>query len=275
MNNFQLDIFNEINQIEEQKKAAKLNSIASDKQKGRLVAYDVGEKVGGSRKDIEELRRLFMKTPDQDILEEIEKEHAEVASTIVSKDLYFSWFSLEDCRNRGMEVHVAKSIESIIRLIAKRPPNNPVSRIKYMNTVKMVSELLRSTVTASDHEKVIRHLNGLIQVSRQHKYHLEDGDTKECWIYEMHKDFVQDKFDIDGLGRNFVKYFINSKSRRSVADKVREEFPDWDAVFQLSETKKTRAKSVPVWERAMPKEPTRKGPSVFVLFRYTKKQGGE
>lgn len=59
--------------FEETKKVEVINDIRSDIQVNRKVAYDVGEKIGGARKDLALLRKQFSEGKNIDVLSEIEK----------------------------------------------------------------------------------------------------------------------------------------------------------------------------------------------------------
>lgn len=271
MENTQLAIFEELQSMEQDKTTSSIKAIASDKQKNRVVAFDVGEKIGGSRKDIEELKRLFKSNPSLDLLEEIEEENISVAASIVSKDLFFSWFSLEDCRKRGMEVREAKSIESIIRRISKHPANDTVSRIKYLQTVQMVSDLLRSVVTREDFDAMIVYINHMLWAVRQLPVNVErvdmsDWENKKQYAQGYYNVlYVREHFDFDGLGYTFLTFFRSGKSRQKLYMTIQDKFPDWESVLGVQKKeRKPRGKATVVWERALPSEPTRIGHKIYI-----------
>lgn len=270
MENYQIAIFEELQQQEQFTKVQAAKSIASEKQKQRVVAFDVGEKIGGSRKDIEELKRLFIINPSADLLQEIEEESFVTAAKVVSKDLFFKWFSLEDCRKRGMEVREAKIIESLIRRIAKHPADDTISRIKYLNTVKMMSDLLRSVTTKEDYKMMFNYVVEMLWASRASMTPCEDKRFENLWQTKRINQsvlsiaFVQEKFDFIGLGDNFRNFFFSYSARQKLIVSIEKKYPSWDAVLNTTKATKKRATVKPVWVRETPKVPTRIGPNMII-----------
>ena len=272
-------------------KVAKTQSIVRDVrtngQQRRTVAFDVGEKIGGARKDLAQQREEFLLRPSVNLLHEIENSDVTTAAALTVRDTFFNWFSFEDCRERGVEPGVAKAMQLIINRIPKESKDTADDRRKYVNTMQFLSELLKTIKTKKEYSLFEYRVLSVIKAPSKRgaesieqaikQFVLSSDETEEqC---EQKKRLIQEQsaqlfmheleqsmalYDYKGPFKN---YFSNHQSRVSVLNNAFS-VNEWSELIPTAEVKKVAGKGgsrKPVWERILPENPARMGgPTVSI-----------
>lgn len=259
-----------------------VDDVRTVKQVNNKVSYDVGEKIGGARKDLEVQKQAFLNHPSVLLWKELEGRSATVAAEVMVRKTFFSWFSFEDCKERGVEPHVAKALELLINRIPKSSKDTPEDREKYMTTMTFLSDILKTVVTLKDfYNFETRIIEFFTPVSMMQRFE-EDFIAKEKEYQEAEDTVVKAKLELEmqmilarlhmielgktmalrAYGGPFLNYFITPSSRKSTlrnAFKVK----SYDALIPNNNSEKTRQpgrkKRAPVWERELPENPVRIG----------------
>ncbi|MDX1807859.1 MAG: LPD1 domain-containing protein, partial [Paenisporosarcina sp.] len=252
-----------------------------DKQTNNSVSYDVGEKIGGARKDLAQSRKEFLASPSIEKLENLENQDVQTAAEVIVRGTFFSWFTLEDCKERNLEPSVAKVLQLLIARIPKTSKDSPADRSQYMKACLFLSKAFQTVVTMDDFKLLDRRLMYMISIEGQcEQRHLDRiASFKESIIYEDEltnqnklKSRIQEfeailqtldlaaTMNIGKLGGSFYTYFTKSSSRRTVLENANQ-YKTWDDLLRKPDKKDGTVKQPrkPVWERALPAEPTRLG----------------
>lgn len=264
--------------VEEESQVADVRSM---KQKNRKVSYDVGEKVGGARKDIEEMRRRYLNKPSAEVIEEIAMLDEVAANDLVKKAPIFSWFSLEDCFNRQVHIDAAYGMFLFIRRIPKElNSESTLTRSTYMGVLLFLSELFKSVSTVNDFKKAFSRLRAMCIHVREHTYREKQLEAIRREIHEYlskSEDIEEMKLrEMDVLGElnaneignalglhhlgPITELLLTRKKIRAFNDSM-QKYKSWDHYFEEN-GKKTSQKGVTrksVWERQLPIEPKREG----------------
>lgn len=261
--------------------------VRTEKQKNHKVSYDVGEKIWGARKDLEEFKRLFLEKPDTEVLNQIAELDVVVADDLANKANVFSWFSMEDCSQRGVNIHAAYGMNLLIRRI---PTNSKgLVRNEYMDALIFVSDNLKEvrtikefsdtfhrfgTLVKCDSEKDFRERQ-LVRVRKMMDELLADeesfnesvmNDLQERGKIALGMLFLNEQnvnYNLDILG-NFSELLTSSKKLKTF-NKSLNKYTTWKQYFEEngSKTVQTGVERKPVWERELPVEPKRVGGREF------------
>ena len=242
--------------------------VRSDKQKGNNISYDIGEKIGGARKDLESYRSDFLAKPSISLLQEIEKMDVRTAADILNKKAFFSWFSLENCKEREMKPGIAKAIQLFINRIPKESDDFPEAREKYTRTLLILSAGLQGVQTEEDYYAFEKYIWALYSAERHAERITCVGELKyQERGYWMFKDLA------DGLAireksfkGSFWNYFHKPTSRATALNRVFFE-EDWDKVLPPTNSKKEAIKKPRkvAWERELPENPLREAGSALSI----------
>ncbi|MEK5071764.1 LPD1 domain-containing protein [Sporosarcina sp. FSL K6-1508] len=252
-------------------------------QVSRSVAFDVGEKIGGARKDLAKQREEFLARPSIWLLDEIEKTDVTTAAAVIIRNTFFNWFSFEDCRKRCVEPGVAKAMQLFINRIPKESKDTAEDRRKYVNTMKFLSDLLKTVLTRNDYLLFEHRVFTVISApSKDRCIPIVETIKKESelLLYEESEEqkikkimMIQEKtaslfmHDLDmsmalyDYKGPFTNYFSKHQSRVSVLKKAFS-VKNWNELIPISEVNKAVAKGgsrKPVWERILPESPNRTG----------------
>ena len=247
-----------------------VKDIRTEKQKGRTVSFDVGEKIGGARKDLESYRVNFLAKPSIGLLHELEKMDVRVAADVLKRPTFFSWFSLEDCRERGVKPGVAKAIQLFINRIPKESADSPEAREKYARTLMILSAALQGVHTQAEYYQFEKYIYALYSAEYQAKKVEFVGELKYreqgYWMLKDLADSLSIK-DKEFKGQ-FWNYFYKSKSRESALNKVFFE-ESWDKVLPpaISKEGTTKKPKQVAWERELPDNPMRDAGSSLVISK--------
>jgi len=110
------------------------------------IIYDVGEKIGGARKDM--YLNLWKRTITKDELALMEKNHMAVVKSVVKSNV-IAPIEAEDAMKR-MDVQAYYMYMAIKRRISKAPPDNPDARRDYIIAANRFNRVARKAKTADD-----------------------------------------------------------------------------------------------------------------------------
>ncbi|HCG4536216.1 hypothetical protein LG296_20795 (plasmid) [Ureibacillus chungkukjangi] len=285
--NVVVDLFEEINttELEEENELLAVADIRSEKQKGKKISYDAGEKIFGARKDLAEIRKQFLENPTSTLLNEIAEMDEFTADELASKSNVFAWFSMEDCHKRGVEVRAAYGISLIIRRI---PTNSKgLVRSEYMKAIEFISDCFKSILTFEQFsDTFLRFCNMAIEDFKKEFYEKRANklqvkaneiigndatninelidlrysilETAGC-LYLI--DNIKPDFYFDKLG-TLSELLTSYKKRKSFITSLFKKYSSWDSYFETNGKTAGSQKGVerkPIWERQLPVEPKRIG----------------
>lgn len=258
--------------------SAMANSMADDKhersnkQKNKKVAYDCGEKIYGSRKDLAAQRQSFISKPSVEVLREIEEADSNLADELVTKSLFFDWYSLEWARDNGLEVSAAKGLQLAIRRLPK--DSKGLDRICYFKAMEFISNEFKNVKTYNELYACIQRLAFTYNM-HTYKYrtvnrikHLEDKLTMETddeniqaissqlqlWTGHYYVGEMNNHYHLEILG-SFTELLNSVKKRVKFYDGI-SYLSKWDEVIKPKETKGTKSRER-AWTRELPETPER------------------
>lgn len=223
------------------KAAAKkgIKDIRTDVQKNRELAYDVGDKIGGARKD--EFEARFKETPTIENLAALEDESGAIAEKLVTKKNLLPPFDFEQEHKNGVALETAIMKKLIFDRIAPAPSaNTPEARKAYMvemdktyrhfagikdwdtmrHAIREFSDIARKGATDQIQyaERILSGNHGYTQVNTEYySKRLEDGKKAKAMM------------DFDALGDKFNNFFTDYKSREASIRTVNKNMKDgWD-----------------------------------------------
>lgn len=275
---------NQLSFFEETINQETIKDIRTEKQVNNQVSYDVGEKIGGARKDLAQSRKDFLAKPSVALLQGLEEKDVQTATELVVRSTFFSWFSLEDCRERGVEPKAAKALQLLIARIPKSSKDTPTERSQYMKALMFLADLLGSVYTLSDYkitEARISVMRTLGNYSEQRLLNLIASDEESIryedencvyreqllkrlmeWNGYLYLLDLTKEFNLAQLEGSFASYFKKPSSRKALLSNALQ-YESWEELLPpaANETSAGKAKGTrkPVWERALPNEPTRLG----------------
>lgn len=268
----------------------------------KVVAIDVGKKVGGARKDLAELKKRFLESQGNiDVLKEIEEQDDFLAGQLAEKKHVFSWFNDDACRANGVSVKAYYAMHLLIR----RLPTNAkgIHRMQYMEVLQFLSEEMKQVRELNHVGDLLRRLTHIFDMStsdrlvkyaeRQMLPYVEllklqqqgkDVSTAKLEIFKV--DYMvalgslhiaddiagSSPFYLKNLG-SFTGLLASSKKRISFMSSVSKKYSSWEHYDELTkkvedtkdgEEKKSRK---PVWERELPTEPKREGGPTIANFK--------
>ncbi|WP_163537333.1 LPD1 domain-containing protein [Gracilibacillus sp. YIM 98692] len=261
----------------------KSEDIRTDKQRNRRIAYDVGEKIRGSRKEEASLRKAFGEMQNNERLQQLEDISPQVAAEMVTRDLIFDNFSLKEEKEKGTEPVVARVKQLVIQRIGKVPQeDSPEGRAAYLRAALFYKETMESVLTFDDLKDKVYELRKTMNYegsNLQYAYeriqqadaYLRQLDAKENdklyerskrdkkqyteYIAKVHK---ANELPLRCLGKKFSNFFLQAKSANNTINNVMDKVQSWDDL--LTTKKRTqRKKTSRVWERELPERPNRIG----------------
>lgn len=242
--------------------------IRTDKQQSKRVAYDVGEKIGGARKDEAALKKAFEESQTLTNLANLESVSATLAAEVVQKKHLFI-FSLEHEQQKGTEPTVARLKQLLLQRIDTVPAvDSPAGRKKYLQAAKYYQEVMDSVRSFEEFKNVYRTLSKKIhheltpidylerKVKELEQKGSDDRELEDCrkLLNEMEE---AQHIPLHCLGEKFTNFFTKSKSANTTVRKVLESIQSWDDLNKSSKRKTTAKKSNDSWERPIPENPQR------------------
>ncbi|WP_374717768.1 LPD1 domain-containing protein [Neobacillus sp.] len=233
--NSQLSLF-EVNPV------VSVADIRTEQQSSKKFAYDVGEKIGNSRKDIAALRKAFEENQSATLLSEIEEFSTILAAEIINKNELFKSFTLEKEKEKGTEPSAARAKQLLIQRVDHKPKvDSKESRQQFMKAAQYLLAMLEPVKTMFEFYRVLSDIGTLLRNERNQSIK-ETNHAKEIGL-----SILGDKFC------NFFRKESSFKSTLTNALKIN----SWDEL--LSKKEKKRGSRMPVWERTLPERPDRIG----------------
>lgn len=260
--------------------------VRTEKQVNNKVSYDVGEKIGGARKDLAARKKAFLDIPSLEALQELEDESVQAAAELVSRNTFFSWFSIESCQQKGIEAQAAKALQLLIHRIDKVPADSKQDRENYTSACLFVSEQLRNVTTLQEFQNAEWRIKRLILSEGMNKDYVTRTikSIEEQLSYETNEKIIQslqnhlnskkqtlelmhkaDSLNLSVLGTSFCNFFLSASSRKSAYQAIYtvDSYDD----LQKKSTHRGGKKTNPVWERKLPERPDRKGGKIISISK--------
>lgn len=137
--------------------------IRTEKQFGKRIAYDVGEKIAGSRKDEMVLKQAFEESQTLSNLNDLESVSPSLAAELVTKKQIFT-FSLEREKEQGTEPAVARIKQLLLQRIDSTPSvDSAESRKNYLQAAKYYEEMMNPVRTFEEFKQTYRVISKKIQ----------------------------------------------------------------------------------------------------------------
>ena len=182
-----------------QEEAAAVEDIRSEAQRTRQTAYDVGEKIGGVKKDIAALRMSFEEEPTQQGLSEIEERSPEVAQLVCTKKNILVPVDYQRDFDNGVEANVSALKELIYARIAPKPlKDTPEERALYLSAIKNLQRSLEPVKTVKEMREAINGLGDRMKLETE--YHLAE---QRRYLDYARKEYEREpnKWDLEGAKR--------------------------------------------------------------------------
>ncbi|MFD1609829.1 LPD1 domain-containing protein [Oceanobacillus luteolus] len=265
----------------------KTKDIRSEAQANRKVAYDVGEKVGGSRKDEAALRKAFEESHTENNLKELESLSAVTAAEMITKTELFKHFSLEDEKERGTEPVVARIKQLLIQRIDKIPANDSAeSRQQFLRAANFIQFELEYIFTLDELVEWVYEIRSHMRYEKLdpsyvknrigYAEHILKSNSDEEEKAKAKKDLraykkqlknieIASKTPLRVLGKSFTNFFINASSANATINNVEKKVKSWEDLLSPKKAIKKRTANKPVWEREFPERPDRYGGRVSMI----------
>ncbi len=156
------------------------------KEEGKKYYEDVGEKIGGAKKDIWAAKLATMN------LEDIEKD-AKEAYEMVTKDNILGKFDFNFYREQGYSSQATQLIKELYTSIAPRPQDNPEARQAYVQYLHDIQDALRNARSVQDCANSLAELVELKRgvpafqekIAARKKYHYYSKPTAQNEMYNV------------------------------------------------------------------------------------------
>ncbi|RHW35940.1 hypothetical protein D1B31_17760 [Neobacillus notoginsengisoli] len=254
--------------------------IRTEQQASNKIAYDVGEKIGGARKDMAALRKAFEENNSASLLEEIESFSSALAVEVVTKNNLFKGFSLEQERENEVEPAVARAKQLLIQRIDASPADDSKDgRLKFMKAAQHLLALMEPVKTLDEFYTLINEIAGLLRNERTNLAYyentfetlktelgcLEKGSeewkqkyNKALWTKKTLNDTKKaQEIGLRSLGEKFINFFRNKASYTSTLTNALK-VTTWEELLSKKKKKQPSTRK-PVWERNLPDRPDRIG----------------
>lgn len=260
-----------------------IEDIRTEQQTAKKVAYDVGVKIGGARKDLIKLRKAFEENQSATILNEIEELSTVLAAEIINKNELFKGFSLEREKENGTEPSVARAKQLLIQRVITTPVvDSKESRMQFMKAaqyllsllepIKTIDELYPVLQTVSDHlykekfktsfyERELESILSVLEDFQEDTNEWQELNKKRSMLITRLNEVKDAKaLGLSILGEKFSNFFIRRSSYKSTLTNALK-IVSWDELLEKKEKKQsgTTGPRKPVWERTLPERPDRIG----------------
>jgi hypothetical protein len=238
-----------------------VKDIRSDVQKNRDIAYDVGDKIGGARKD--EFSQSFAMKPTLQNLEKLEKVSPELAQKLVTKKNLLGsgelGINFDQERKNGSELKTAMLKGLIYDRIAPKPQaDTPEGRKAYLDAFQKIQRHIGGIKDFDQLRDSIRELSNMAnrvesmkgaeaQLERSKRLKELQGSSfgyinEEYYQKQVDAGKEASKFmDFDALGEKFNNLLTSYKARERTFDTLNKKLrgKTWDNYNDASEEKKT------------------------------------
>jgi hypothetical protein len=256
------------------KSTAKKGDIRSSAQKNRSLAYDVGDKVGGARKD--DFEKNFKEKPTLANLDKLEKDNGAVAEKMVTKANLLPKHDFEQEHKNGVDLPTAIMKKLLQDRIAPKPSaKTPEARKAYMASLQKFQRHFEGIKSWDNMKNAIREFSDLARKGERGKASMRSLESyvanpnRYSYFNEEHhmeqaKAGAEAKamMDFEPLGDKFEGFFTDYKKRESSLNTVAKNMQDgWDKYLN-PEAKKPTSKPKDgnkKWERKAEAEHLRTG----------------
>ncbi|MFC0273580.1 LPD1 domain-containing protein [Metabacillus herbersteinensis] len=259
-----------------------IKDVRTEQQTNKKIAYDVGTRLSGSRKEEARIRREFEQSNSVETLSELEELGAVIAAEMVTKQQVFKSFSLDSEKDKGTSPVVARVKQLIIQRIDSHPSiDSPEARKSFLAASLKFKEILDDVKNEDEYisayGKLGRHLsyessssNFSQKMINKLQEELKQLDPEDCSKYEAVvkdlsyyesrlKQILQAKQEpMCCLGDKFVNFFTKRKSADKTWETVLSKVSTWDDLL-AKKTVKSVQRAKPLWERTFPERPDRVG----------------
>lgn len=260
------------------KKPKAVADIRSEAQANRELAYDVGDKVGGARKDT--YTKNFTADPTMQNLEALEKEAPEVAQKMCVKANILPKLDFESEFKNGVEINAAMLKQLLYDRIAPKPQGDkPEDRKAYLMGINKLHRIFAPMKTVSEMRNAISELGQIASAGKRY------DDAKESLAkYEanpkQYSYFNADSYketlakaseakkmlDFSALGDKLEAFFTKYDSRMRTIQTISDKKLNWDTYFKAPEEGEDEKKRSDIkgagkkkWERMAVSEHQRTG----------------
>lgn len=228
------------------------------KSKVREFSYDVGDTVGGSKKELAALRKAYDLQPALATIERINELDPILARKILTKKTLFSWATYEYMQSLNFSADMAKAIKLIIRTLPVDSTDTNV--ISYFKLMHFISGQLKVVKTMEHIKLTITRLITLYNVIAKKSYYEMNIQTPSrkrsentARLDEGHFHTIDFAEDLNtGLLLTFNKRFYSSSKVRTFFRDLK--CTEWE---DLIENKVVKRGQSTVWRRMLPENPER------------------
>ncbi len=252
-----------------------VKDIRTEAQKNRELAYDVGAKVGGARKDDWEAR--FKEDPNASNLEKLEKDNPAVAQKLVTKANLLPAFDFEAEHKNGVELPTAIMKKLIFDRIAPKPDGDTAEdRKAYMTSL---NKLHRHFAGIKSWDNMREAIGEFANLARKGSRVSEADDALNRRGRYGHSSYVNTEYyqraldegleakaqmDFTPLGEKLESFFSDYNSRERTMNTVKKNMKEgWDKYLNPETKPKKggtpRGGEKKLWERKAEAEHLRTG----------------
>lgn len=241
-----------------------MHLLQDQKQKKNSFSYDVGETVGGSKKELAALRKQYLLEPALSTIERINELDPILAKKLLTKNTLFSWATYENMQQLGYDAKVARLLKLVIRTFPKDSMDTDV--ITYFKLMNHLSNELQKINTVQELKQFIIRTELLVRVE-MHKQRIEfDHKRIEFGMKQNPVKFQSEQAKIktlylciDVAEKLHFGILINFQKKFFGLNKVSKFFKDCEEVEwkDLLEKKAIRRSSTTTWRRILPENPQR------------------
>ncbi|MEK5183360.1 LPD1 domain-containing protein [Paenibacillus sp. FSL P4-0288] len=153
-------------------KLIEVADVRTEGQLGNLLAYDVGEEVFGSRKDIAALRKEFQDTIGKGsvaaIMTRLESINPGLAAQYCVKENVLQKFDYDKERRQGTDIYVAGIKKLLLDRISTKPEGtDALSRSQYINAIEEVEQVLSKVKTLDEFKAMQTTLRARMRLEQQ------------------------------------------------------------------------------------------------------------
>lgn len=272
----QMDLFNQLSE----ETSDTIKEVRSHAQEGRKTAYDVGQKIGGAKKDLVKLRDFFRQHHDDETLDTLENNDTASAIELITKEELFGDFSYESQKEQGVEASIAKFKYLMIRRINNVPGDSQRERQGYLKASRVLKEQMTSLKTRDQLQAFIVRIGDLFtdeyhantreqmeeQLVRFSELHMSMDKNhpnlqkveKEIHKINRYLEGADNAVPMSMLGESFKLLFTKQSSLKSTLNSIHGS--TWEEILQdKKESGKGKNKRKEKWKRYMPERPDRVG----------------
>jgi hypothetical protein len=256
--------------------AKQIKDIRSEAQANRVLAYDVGDKVGGARKDT--YIKSFTADPTTQNLEALEKVAPEVAQKMCVKKNILPPVDFEREHKNGVEINAAMLKQLIFDRIAPKPSGERAEdRMAYLQGINKLHRIIAPIKTWDELRKTVSELGTIARNGEG----LEESKMKIASAGKFGNSYTNVEYyqnridkateakkmlDFEALGEKLNNFFTKGDSRVRTFQTIHDKKLNWDNYFKPSEggsdekeRSATRGATKKKWERMAVSEHQRAG----------------